>query len=763
MKRTIDPAAAAFTIALVLRLIHVWQLRRSPFFDMLMGDARAYDEWARRIAGGEWIGREVFYQAPLYPYFLGIIYAAIGHSLLAVRVVQAIVGSASCALLALAGRRFFSDRAGLAAGIGLAIYAPAIFFDALLQKSVLDIFFIALALWLIARTIDDRPGQRRAVWLSLGGAMGGLSLTRENALVFIAVIVGWGFLVVRRKGARLKHVRLKDVRLKADTTSARGHGKKQPPASSGIVVSAFRRTLLPFTLGLGIVLLPVAIRNYAVGGGFYLTTSQFGPNFYIGNNPRSDGTYMSLRFGRGAPEYERQDATELAEHALNRHLTPGDVSAYWTDRALNFITTDPGAWLKLLGRKFLLLWNATEMLDTESQESYAEWSWPLRLGGWFGHFGVLVPLAVLGCIMAWPLRPRVGILYAMTGIYAASVLMFYVFARYRLPLVPLLMLFATYAVVTIADHINRRARKARRESNESGFFSAFSASSAVQIVVALVATAVMANWPILSKQRMRAITENNLATALQDAGRTDEAIAHYRRAIAIQPDYAPAYNNLGVVLRANGSVDAAIDSYQQALAVRGDYPDAHYNLANALLDKNKPAEAAEHFKIALQSIPDSAGASNNLGIALAAEGRHEDAINAFRAAVAAEPSSAKAHRNLGDSLTAAGRIDEGVGELRKAIALDPNDPDAHYNLGSVLLENDRLDDAISEFQATLKLEPQSAEAHNNLGIALGSQGKLDAAIEQFEQALRIDPTFADSQRNLAIALQAREQLRGIRR
>ena len=148
-------------------------------------------------------------------------------------------------------------------------------------------------------------------------------------------------------------------------------------------------------LGLALVLLPVAVRNYAVGGGFYLTTSQFGPNFYIGNNPKSDGTYMSLRFGRGAPEYERQDATELAEHALGRSLTPSEVSGYWTDRALGFITSQPGAWLRLVGRKLLLLWNADEMLDTESQETYAEWSLPLRVGGWFGHFGVLVPLARL--------------------------------------------------------------------------------------------------------------------------------------------------------------------------------------------------------------------------------------------------------------------------------------------------------------------------------------------------------------------------------
>jgi len=79
-------AAFVFLAALVVRLAHVWQMRASPFFSLLMGDSRGYDEWARRIAGGEWLGGEVFYQAPLYPYMLGVIYAAAGRHLLLVRV-----------------------------------------------------------------------------------------------------------------------------------------------------------------------------------------------------------------------------------------------------------------------------------------------------------------------------------------------------------------------------------------------------------------------------------------------------------------------------------------------------------------------------------------------------------------------------------------------------------------------------------------------------------------------------------------------------
>src|SRR5262249_25009908 len=184
------------------------------------------------------------------------------------------------------------------------------------------------------------PNRDRWLWFALGLAMGALALTRENALVFIVVIIAWALTA-------------------------------NPESRTPNPFSARAKRAAVFVAGLAVLLLPVAARNAHVGGGFYITTSQAGPNFYIGNNPQSDGTYQSLRFGRGAPEYERQDATELAEHALGRTLTPGEVSSYWFDKAMDFVTSQPGAWLKLMARKTALLWNAGEMLDTESQEAHA--------------------------------------------------------------------------------------------------------------------------------------------------------------------------------------------------------------------------------------------------------------------------------------------------------------------------------------------------------------------------------------------------------
>jgi len=674
----------------------VWQIRNAPFFTVLMGDSRAYDEWAQQIAHGDWVGHDVFYQAPLYPYFLGTLYAIAGRDLLLVRLAQAIVGSLSCVLLGLAGSRLFSRPAGVIAGLGLALYAPAIFFDALLQKSVLDVFFVCLTLWVLSG-LTSEP-QKRLSWLWLGIAMGGLSLTRENALVLVGVILVW---VLVRHHAGVKPGRA---------------------AAAGI-----------FLLGLTIVLLPVAVRNGVLGDGLYLTTSQFGANFYIGNNAHADGTYMSLRFGRGSPEYERQDATELAEAAMGRPLTPADVSAYWTRQALAFIRAEPLAWAKLLGRKFALLWNRSEMLDTESLQSHAEWSMPLRLGSYVGHFGVLVPLALLGVVLTWPLRGRLWVIYGLLTVYAASVVMFYVFARYRYPLVPILMLFAAAGLVALPRRLRTDARITRW----------------VALGAALLTAAAFVNRPMLSTDMMRAITEHNLGAALQEEGRFDEAVEHYRRALAFKADYAPAYSNMGTALRAKGQLPEAIATYQQALALRPDYPEAHYNLANALVDQGKLDDAIDQFRGAMQSTPGSVDVHNNLGIALASRGRTDEAIAEFLAALRLEPDSSKAHRNLGDTLASRGRQAEAIEHLRRAVQLDPGDGSARYDLGSVLLEAGMFRDATDQFAVALQLMPDSAEAYNNLGIALASQGELEKAIDQFQQALRLRPGFVDAQQNLA--------------
>src|SRR5258706_4081349 len=121
---------------------------------------------------------------------------------------------------------------------------------------------------------------------------------------------------------------------------------------------------------------------------------------------------------------------------MRRHLTPGEVSGYWTGRAMAYIRSQPGDWLKLMARKTAVAFNATEASDTESQDVYADWSWLLKAPF---DFAIVLAAAVFGlCAMGLePLR-RLWWLWAIGVTYAASVIAFYVFARYRFPIVPVL-------------------------------------------------------------------------------------------------------------------------------------------------------------------------------------------------------------------------------------------------------------------------------------------------------------------------------------
>jgi len=686
------------------------QIRSAPFFTLLMGDSRSYDAWAQQLAAGDWIGRDVFYQAPLYPYFLGVIYSLVGRDLFVVRVVQAVIGSISCVLVAAAARRIFGTAAGVTAGLVLAVWAPAIFFDGLLQKSVLDVFFVCLIIWMVTRMAAPPTRSRNrpapdsgASWMTLGLAVGGLSLTRENSLVFVVVLAAWAL------------------------------WRPQPIRNLGLLLA-----------GLAIVLAPVAVRNSRVGGGVYITTSQFGPNFFIGNNARADGTYASLRYGRGAPEYEREDATQLAEKAAGRRLSPGEVSGYWRDQALHFITTSPGAWLSLMGRKFALVWNATEVVDTESQQMYAEWSWPLELFGPVTTFGILVPLAAFGLIVSWKHDERLYVLAALCGAYAMSVVVFYVFARYRYPLVPFLILFASGCIAFIV-----RGRSSIRHSwiRDSSFRVA--ALTAVVLIV-------FCNWHLIPDGWMRAVSESNIGVALYAEKRYDEAIGHYQRAIEFRPDYAPALNNLASAYRAVGRLDDSVSTYRRAITSQPNFPDAEYNLANALLDKGAVDEAVDRFETALRSLPDSPDVHNNLGMAFALKGRTEDAIEQFRKALEEDPQSAIAHRNLGNLLDAQGDRAGALDHLQRAVRADPSSGEAHYDLGLTLLEAGRLDEAVTEFRAAVDHMPSSAEARNNLGIALARRGQFAEAAAEFREALRLRPDLdlPDVRRNLETALAA---------
>jgi len=637
-----------FLLAFAVRLFYLFQIEPTPLFYHLVGDARSYDEWAQRIAAGEWLGQGIFYQAPLYPYFLGLLQSILGHDLWWIRVVQIALGAASCLLLYWAGRFFFSRGTGMAAGLILSLYAPAIFFDALIQKTVLDLFLITLLLFLLSRT-PSRPHWSH--WGAIGAVLGLLGLTRENALIWVFVVPIWIWL----------------------------HFSADP----------FRNRLkwiVVFLLGLFLVLFPVGLRNLMLGGEFTLTTSQLGPNFFIGNNPGADGTYAPLRAGHGDPRFERRDATELAEQALGRSLSPGEVSGYWLQRSWDYISSQPSDWLRLLGKKWLLVWNVREIEDSEDFYLFQKWSWLLSILASVNHFGVLAPLAAMGLMLTWWQWRKLWLLYALLATLAFSVALFYVFGRYRFPMVPLLTLFA--GVGLVEGFAAYRERAVRR---------------GLACAAAVVLSAAAVHWPVAGKAAPSATAYVNLGNALADQGRVDDAVESLQQALQLLPTYGLAHYNLGNLLASQGKLDEAKHHFQEALRIDPAYAEAHNNLANVLAMQGELKEAIQHFRQALE-----------FGLAVG-----------------------EIHYNLGVALVREGDLREAAKHFQEAIQINPRYAEAYYNLGRVEAAQGDLDKAIEHFRQALRIQPQFAEVHESLGHALAQRGKKEEAVQHYQEALRI--------------------------
>jgi len=253
-------------------------------------------------------------------------------------------------------------------------------------------------------------------------------------------------------------------------------------------------------------------------------------------------------------------------------------------------------------------------------------------------------------------------------------------------------------------------------------------------------------------------THNNLGIAFKAQGKLDEAVAAYRRALELKPDYAEAHNNLGVALQAQGKPDEAVACYRRALQLQPDYAEAHNNLGGIFQQQRKPDEAVACYRRALQLKPDYAKAYYNLGVALQAQGQLDEAVACYRRALQLKPDFAQAHYSLGHALQNQEKLDEAVACWRRTLHLQPDHAQAHYNLGIALLNQGKLDEAVAYGRRAVELQPDYAQAHSSLGVALQAQGQLEEAVACYRRALELQPDAAQARSNLGLALQAQGQL-----
>lgn len=537
---------ALLGVALLLRLAHWLAVRDAPFVAQLAMDSAEYDRWAREIAAGDWLGTAPFFQAPLYPYLLAVVYRLAGRSLDLVYLLQIAWAVAGISWTARAAARLLSWRHGVAAAALAALYLPAVFHEVQLTKEAIALPLAALLLERLSKAREERsPGSAKAssepgAWLGAGVVLGLLALLRENALLLVAFLAPLAFV--------------------------RGEPKRQ----------AVKRLAL-FALGLALPLLPVAARNAALGGGLLPTTFQGGVNFYIGNNPQADGTYRPLVPGKQIPRLERAEAERLAEQASGRELGAAEISSYWLRRSVAWARAEPLAFARLQLRKLALYFAPYEWPDAVDYAWMKSISPPLALPGL--EWGGLVALAVAGLALARRRRALAPVLLFELG-WLATTVAFFLFSRYRLPAAAGLAVLASIPVVAAWDLWHRRRRAA-----------AFAA--AVGVAAAFVVPHVVAPAPRSD------LVEFNLGRLAEERGDAAAARRHYAAALAADPTFFPAAMNLGTLAARGGDLEEGLRYLEEAVRLEPSSDDAWANLGAARLARRDLAGARRALDRAL--------------------------------------------------------------------------------------------------------------------------------------------------------------------
>ncbi len=391
--------------ALAIRVVVAVQLSSHPSVTdpAAVTDMAVYKELSEKILHGEWPDK-FYFQPFYYAVFLPIVKGLLGTSATPVIGIQALAGALTVWLTGLTAARLFGRKAGVFAAALLAVYNFHIFYTPFHLIAVLQCFWLVLLTWLGLR-YWARPTW--ATLISLGLTCAAATLTRGNVMLLVPVLLG---LIVWR------------------------HRSNRPV----VFARAFVLLVLFY-----VPQLPFAVHNYNHFGSWTGPSSAQPTVLALGNNPEAGpGRFWyktaseGIRYTDGYREWKERTA-------LGRE----DRTAVW-QQMLHWMQREPLALPELKWRTFLLFWNQREIGNNINMQNEGQASPVL-------HSPVLLPygfIGVLGLAGTLMLLPRLkkspcsSFMVACIAVYALSCVLFFVLARFRLPLTPLLCVCAGYFV-----------------------------------------------------------------------------------------------------------------------------------------------------------------------------------------------------------------------------------------------------------------------------------------------------------------------------
>lgn len=748
-------------LALLLRLAYIWQVSGTSLIVPEELDPGFYYDWAKRIAAGQWLNSGPFVQSPLYAYLLGLFMKLFGTGITPILVAQSIAGTGTVYLTYVAGCRYFDRTRGLLAALLLAIYGPFLFYEGQVMKT----FLSPLLTILLALALDRARSRKGAgAFLAAGLVFGLLTLDRDNFIILAPVLA----LLAVHLGGGLKQ----------------GGG----------------RAAATFACGAALAILPATLHNWAASKEFVLLTTGGGEVFFIGNNADANGLYVPPPFVRPDPKYEHADFIDRASEIEGRRLTPMESSWFWFREGMKFVAGEPLAWLRLLWLKFGHFWNWYEIPDnldylvlqwfspllsalnvslpppavpTLSVPAGGVWM-PIRLH-LFSTFGMLAPLGFLGAILTRKRCRDLLPLYVLVLGYAGTVLLFFNFSRFRVPVVPILALFAAEGLIAAGRFLRRGWDLAVAFAGRSGDLTETARGLVPGKGAAAIGAAFVVATGFVNLERPRGVVpaiEQALVIGNAYYGQNEPEKARqsfYAGLVLLGEGPAgPAGDEMlrrqfgSQVTREALVKELQLEAVARGAQFKGIHVGIHHGLGLALLQqaqvyleqgKRQQAmplldRAIDQFQEAVKIVSSYLPSHRKLALAYGLKGDSEQAREWLTKAVDLWPEDLQARLELAEFLYSGGEFNQALKELETAVHYNRGmrpDQMAQVYFNRALIFYRGLNErgmALYDFEKALELNPghPQAAAIQNAVRELRARGQNPQEDEAVTRALQPPPT-----------------------
>ena len=423
------------------------------------------------------------------------------------------------------------------------------------------------------------------------------------------------------------------------------------------------------------------------------------------------------------------------------------------------------AWLQLY--KLYLFWHGDEIkrnIDPYfARRDSALLSALLWKKGVAFPFGLVAPFALLGLVLfartsaGKTEQGRLFLLFTLT--YMVSVVLFFVTARYRLPVVPLLLLYAGFGMYSLWKEAQYRSKA----------------------LAALPLLLLMAN---VGAGAMDAEGEPQqhfwLGYAYERNDMPANAMREYKWVLNQLPDHDDALLRLAALYVDEKEYHKAVDLYRKYLEFYPKADQVRYFLGNALLHMRRYEDAIATYEQVAEKRPNWAAIYGRIGYAHAMAGQLGQAADAYRRTLALRPDSTVVRYQLAQLYETQGQLQAATAEyhtlleqipaepeyrirladllveeasdgqttalleptlqtqraeglLRQAIELDPNRVQSYWSMGLLLARQNRYAEALTFFEKIAELAPQDPQAHACLGNLYERLGRAEKAQKHFAE------------------------------